>query len=153
MLSSIPPPLFSPVSFSLWLSFCPHGPRSSFSPASSRYLESVPLRHRSDLECLCRWVVRYSALSESQGVINMPWEPGTIPPEAHFGNDRRIECPPPLNILTSMPLLWDNTIYECGLLDVPLDYHDASVGNARLAVIKANATGERRGTVFMNPGP
>ncbi|KAI0709118.1 hypothetical protein C8Q76DRAFT_742305 [Earliella scabrosa] len=41
---------------------------------------------------------------------------------------------------------------QCGFLDVPLDYHDAGVGNARLALVKANATGERRGTVFFNPG-
>ena len=40
----------------------------------------------------------------------------------------------------------------CAFFDVPLDYNDPSVGNARLAIIKANATGERRGTVFFNPG-
>ena len=41
---------------------------------------------------------------------------------------------------------------SCGFLQVPLDYHDSSVGNARLAIVKANATGERRGSVFYNPG-
>ena len=46
----------------------------------------------------------------------------------------------------------NNTSLSCGFLDVPLDYHDPSVGNARLAIIKANATGERRGSVFFNPG-
>ncbi|KAI0743110.1 Alpha/Beta hydrolase protein [Daedaleopsis nitida] len=37
-------------------------------------------------------------------------------------------------------------------VSVPLDYHDSSAGNGRIAVIKANATGERRGTFFFNPG-
>ena len=37
-------------------------------------------------------------------------------------------------------------------MEVPLDYHDPTVGSARLAVAKANATGQRRGTVFFNPG-
>lgn len=41
---------------------------------------------------------------------------------------------------------------SCGFFEIPLDYHDLSAGKGRLAVIKANATGERRGTVFMNPG-
>ncbi|RPD63529.1 alpha/beta-hydrolase [Lentinus tigrinus ALCF2SS1-6] len=41
---------------------------------------------------------------------------------------------------------------SCGFLEVPLDYQDPSVGNARLALAKANATGERRGSVFFNPG-
>ncbi|KAI0709173.1 alpha/beta-hydrolase, partial [Earliella scabrosa] len=45
----------------------------------------------------------------------------------------------------------DNSL-ECGYLNVPLDYHKPKLGNARLAVVKANATGERRGTVFVNPG-
>ncbi|KAM5541074.1 hypothetical protein V8D89_005385 [Ganoderma adspersum] len=41
---------------------------------------------------------------------------------------------------------------SCGFLEIPIDYHDLSAGKGRLAVIKANATGERRGTYFMNPG-
>ncbi|KAI0709175.1 alpha/beta-hydrolase [Earliella scabrosa] len=41
---------------------------------------------------------------------------------------------------------------ECGFLDVPLDYHNPKLGIARLAIVKANATGERRGTVLLNPG-
>ncbi|KAI0686870.1 alpha/beta-hydrolase [Cerioporus squamosus] len=41
---------------------------------------------------------------------------------------------------------------SCGFLDVPLDYQKPSAGQARLAIVKANATGERRGSVFFNPG-
>ncbi|KAI0743131.1 TAP-like protein-domain-containing protein [Daedaleopsis nitida] len=41
---------------------------------------------------------------------------------------------------------------SCGFLEVPIDYHDPSAGNGRVAVVKANATGERLGTVFVNPG-
>ncbi|RDX55206.1 alpha/beta-hydrolase [Lentinus brumalis] len=41
---------------------------------------------------------------------------------------------------------------SCGFLDVPLDYHKPSAGKARLAIVKANATGERQGSVFFNPG-
>ncbi|RPD63565.1 alpha/beta-hydrolase [Lentinus tigrinus ALCF2SS1-6] len=53
---------------------------------------------------------------------------------------------------TCDPSLVNDTSLSCGFLNVPLDYQDPSVGNARLAMIKANATGERRGTVLFNPG-
>ncbi|KAI0807357.1 alpha/beta-hydrolase [Fomes fomentarius] len=46
----------------------------------------------------------------------------------------------------------NDTKLNCAVVEVPLDYHNPSVGNAQLAVIKLNATGERRGTVFVNPG-
>ena len=45
-----------------------------------------------------------------------------------------------------------DTNYECAYLEVPMDYHDSSAGNARLAVIKLAATGNKLGTVFFNPG-
>ncbi|KAI0746902.1 alpha/beta-hydrolase [Daedaleopsis nitida] len=50
------------------------------------------------------------------------------------------------------PLEVTNPRLDCAYLTVPLDYHDPSVGNASIAMVKANATGERRGTVFYNPG-
>ncbi|KAI0685531.1 Alpha/Beta hydrolase protein [Cerioporus squamosus] len=50
------------------------------------------------------------------------------------------------------PALALDTTLQCGFFDVPLDYHDRSIGTARLGLVKANATRERRGTVFMNPG-
>ncbi|RPD70273.1 alpha/beta-hydrolase [Lentinus tigrinus ALCF2SS1-7] len=50
------------------------------------------------------------------------------------------------------PSVVNDTSLSCGFLEVPLDYQDHSVGKARLALIKANATGERRGSVFFNPG-
>ncbi|TBU24263.1 TAP-like protein-domain-containing protein [Dichomitus squalens] len=50
------------------------------------------------------------------------------------------------------PTLVTNPSLLCGFFDIPLDYHDPSIGNGRLALIKANATGEKRGTFFMNPG-
>ncbi len=46
----------------------------------------------------------------------------------------------------------NDTSLACGFFEVPLDYHDASAGTARLAVVKASATGERRGSLFFNPG-
>lgn len=33
-----------------------------------------------------------------------------------------------------------------------MDYHDPSAGSGRLSLIKVNATGERKGTLFVNPG-
>ena len=33
-----------------------------------------------------------------------------------------------------------------------MDYHDASAGNARLAVIKYSATTKKLGSIFFNPG-
>ncbi|KAG9087721.1 hypothetical protein FRC07_012756, partial [Ceratobasidium sp. 392] len=42
---------------------------------------------------------------------------------------------------------------ECGTFAVPLDYYNSSVGTARLAVIRVNATKTPRlGTLFVNPG-
>ncbi|KAI4525405.1 hypothetical protein K525DRAFT_191698 [Schizophyllum commune Loenen D] len=40
----------------------------------------------------------------------------------------------------------------CGFYEVPLDWADASIGTAKLAVVKLAASKERWGTVFMNPG-
>uniref|UniRef100_D8QKA5 Peptidase S33 tripeptidyl aminopeptidase-like C-terminal domain-containing protein n=1 Tax=Schizophyllum commune (strain H4-8 / FGSC 9210) TaxID=578458 RepID=D8QKA5_SCHCM len=40
----------------------------------------------------------------------------------------------------------------CGFFEVPMDYGDASVGTAKLAVARYPAQGERKGTVFVNPG-
>ncbi|KAI0709137.1 hypothetical protein C8Q76DRAFT_799168 [Earliella scabrosa] len=50
------------------------------------------------------------------------------------------------------PSVVTDTSLQCGFLEVPLDYHEPSLGTARLAIVKANATGERLGTVFFNPG-
>ena len=41
---------------------------------------------------------------------------------------------------------------QCGYLEVPMDYHDNSAGNARLAVIKLPAAATKLGTIFFNPG-
>ncbi|TBU61574.1 alpha/beta-hydrolase [Dichomitus squalens] len=41
---------------------------------------------------------------------------------------------------------------SCAYFDVPLDYHNTSAGNGQLLVVKAPATGERKGTIFLNPG-
>ena len=43
--------------------------------------------------------------------------------------------------------------FQCGFLEVPMDYHDSSAGTAHLAVVKYAATAsEKKGTVFFNPG-
>lgn len=41
---------------------------------------------------------------------------------------------------------------SCAYFNIPLDYHNASAGNGQLLVVKANATSERKGTIFLNPG-
>ena len=50
------------------------------------------------------------------------------------------------------PSLVTNPSLSCGFFEIPLDYNDSSVGKGRIAVIKANATGDRLGTFSMNPG-
>ncbi|KAH9851187.1 TAP-like protein-domain-containing protein [Lenzites betulinus] len=50
------------------------------------------------------------------------------------------------------PSVVTNPALSCSFFDVPLDYHDLSVGRAKLALAKVNATLERRGTLFLNPG-
>ncbi|EIW63913.1 uncharacterized protein TRAVEDRAFT_41339 [Trametes versicolor FP-101664 SS1] len=50
------------------------------------------------------------------------------------------------------PAVITNPALTCAFFDIPLDYHDPSAGQGRLALAKMNATGERRGTAFINPG-
>lgn len=50
------------------------------------------------------------------------------------------------------PALGIDSTLSCSFFEVPLDYHNASVGTGKLALIKANATASRRGTMFLNPG-
>ena len=59
---------------------------------------------------------------------------------------------PPIQWGPCDPSVVSNPSLSCGFFDIPLDYHDPSAGQGKLAVIKANATGQRRGTVFFNPG-
>ncbi|KAM5541070.1 hypothetical protein V8D89_005381 [Ganoderma adspersum] len=40
----------------------------------------------------------------------------------------------------------------CSFFEIPLDYHNPEAGTGRLALAKLNATQERRGSVFFNPG-
>lgn len=43
--------------------------------------------------------------------------------------------------------------YECGRLEVPLDYHDSSAGTASVSVGRYLATSKPRlGSIFVNPG-
>ncbi|KAI8974213.1 TAP-like protein-domain-containing protein [Trametes punicea] len=41
---------------------------------------------------------------------------------------------------------------SCSFFEVPLDYNDPKAGFGRIAIAKANATGDRVGTIFFNPG-
>ncbi|KAI0743630.1 alpha/beta-hydrolase [Daedaleopsis nitida] len=41
---------------------------------------------------------------------------------------------------------------DCAFFPIPLDYFNHSAGTGRLSLIKMNATGERKGTLFVNPG-
>lgn len=67
---------------------------------------------------------------------------------------------PPFNGTTSSSVKWGpcdpsvitNPALTCSFFEIPLDYHDPSVGHGRLALAKLNATGDRLGTVFLNPG-
>jgi hypothetical protein len=47
---------------------------------------------------------------------------------------------------------WSYSNFECVYLEVPMDYHDVSAGNASLAVIKYSATAKKLGSIFFNPG-
>ena len=66
-------------------------------------------------------------------------------------------------VLNIPKVSWDNCTsfgvnstdsnFQCGFLEVPMDYHDSSAGTARLAVMKYAATApEKKGTIFFNPG-
>ncbi|BDD82017.1 alpha/beta hydrolase [Tsukamurella pulmonis] len=47
---------------------------------------------------------------------------------------------------------YDKTTLECARLTVPIDYDDPSAGETKLAVARVKATGQRRGSLLMNPG-
>ncbi|KAI0325950.1 alpha/beta-hydrolase [Cubamyces sp. BRFM 1775] len=50
------------------------------------------------------------------------------------------------------PTIVQDPSISCSFFEIPLDYHDRSAGTGRVAVAKANATTERFGTLFINPG-
>ncbi|KAI0369590.1 hypothetical protein BV20DRAFT_1078332 [Pilatotrama ljubarskyi] len=50
------------------------------------------------------------------------------------------------------PSLVSDPSLSCAFYNVPLDYNNNTVGTGRLALVKANATGDRLGTMFFNPG-
>ncbi|KAI0369593.1 alpha/beta-hydrolase [Pilatotrama ljubarskyi] len=50
------------------------------------------------------------------------------------------------------PAIVQDPSVSCTFFEIPLDYHDPTAGYGRIAVAKANATGERRGSLFFNPG-
>ncbi|KAH9886730.1 alpha/beta-hydrolase [Cubamyces lactineus] len=50
------------------------------------------------------------------------------------------------------PSIVTNPSISCSFFEIPLDYHDLFAGYGRIAVAKANATAERFGTLFVNPG-
>lgn len=86
--------------------------------------------------------------NDGRGQVSFPSFPwtGELDVPLQGGDHSRIRWGPCDSSVTSDPTL------SCGFMDVPLDYHDPSAGYGHLAVIKANATGERRGTVLLNPG-
>ena len=47
-----------------------------------------------------------------------------------------------------------HTKYQCGILEVPLDYHDPSAGTGRIyyARYAASSNAARKGTIFVDPG-
>lgn len=47
---------------------------------------------------------------------------------------------------------YDRTKLQCARLTVPIDYNDPSAGETRLAVARVAATGQRQGSLLMNPG-
>ena len=81
-------------------------------------------------------------------------------------SDASVSLSPPIIVLSALlnalEVSWGScesfgvndtsTNLECAYLEVPMDYYDSSAGNARLAVIKLAATGNKLGTVFFNPG-
>ncbi|TWS19732.1 alpha/beta hydrolase [Tsukamurella asaccharolytica] len=47
---------------------------------------------------------------------------------------------------------YDESKLECGRLTVPIDYDDPAAGETKLAVARVKATGQRQGSLLMNPG-
>ncbi len=47
---------------------------------------------------------------------------------------------------------YDGARFECARLTVPIDYNAPSAGETELAVARVKASGQRRGSLLMNPG-
>lgn len=47
---------------------------------------------------------------------------------------------------------YDKTTLQCARLTVPIDYDDPSAGETQLAVARVAATGQKQGSLLMNPG-
>ncbi|KAF8333063.1 Alpha/Beta hydrolase protein [Cantharellus anzutake] len=58
----------------------------------------------------------------------------------------------PLNKTVSWSPCPNQEGFDCGTFDVPLDYANLTLGKARIALIRLNATERRRGSIFVNPG-
>ncbi|KAI0325960.1 alpha/beta-hydrolase [Cubamyces sp. BRFM 1775] len=50
------------------------------------------------------------------------------------------------------PTVVEDPSISCSFFDIPLDYHNKSAGTGHIAVARLNATTERFGTLFLNPG-
>ncbi|NLA37255.1 MAG: alpha/beta hydrolase [Actinobacteria bacterium] len=57
---------------------------------------------------------------------------------------------------TPDPIVWSQCVdaprYDCATLQVPIDWSEPSSGTIPLAVTRSAATGDRIGTLFLNPG-
>ena len=63
---------------------------------------------------------------------------------SHWHRAHPVACRPPYR---------PDSKYQCGVFEVPLDYHDASAGNGQIYYARLPATeGVRKGTIFVDPG-
>ena len=67
---------------------------------------------------------------------------------SYEGQDRHS----PINPIVTWTRCQDYDGFDCGIFDSPLDHADPKQGKALIAVIRFNATKERRGSIFINPG-
>ena len=55
---------------------------------------------------------------------------------------------------TVAPVVWDSCggQYECGAVEVPVDHAQPTGDTMSIALVRLPATGERKGSIFVNPG-
>lgn len=80
-----------------------------------------------------------------------PWaEPGGDDPERFFAPDPTDEA---YAGFYTQEISWETCgQYDCGSIDVPLDWSDPSKGTVQIAFQRLNANGTPRGSLLINPG-
>jgi pimeloyl-ACP methyl ester carboxylesterase len=119
-------------------------------PADATLSDAAALPDGGSANDAAPWVPEAGALPVEGGVNGdagaaLP-DAGGVRSDAAVGVPR----PPDPGVITWRSCAGDTR--DCGTMQVPLDYADAAAGSAKLAIMRRRASGQRLGTLLLNPG-